>query len=120
MKISRVCSHVEFAEAEKPVREGDAVLRCRVRGQKQDSPSSENSESGLTAGENDAIFFEVARDTGDLARLIVRQAGGVEVEFRFENWRFDPDLPEAMFRFVPPAGVAIVNGELADNKFQTN
>src|SRR5713226_3479999 len=88
MKISRVCSRVEFADAEK----------------------------ALVESANDAVFFEVARDSGELARLIVRQAGGIEVEFRFENWRFDPAIPDAMFRFEPPAGVAIVNGELADGK----
>jgi len=50
----------------------------------------------------------------------VRQAGGIEVEFRFENWRFDPALPDTMFRFDPPPGVAIVNGELTDGKTQGN
>src|SRR5260370_41290107 len=29
MKISRICSRVELADAEKPLREGDAVLRCK-------------------------------------------------------------------------------------------
>ena len=35
---------------------------------------------------------------------------------------FDRDrkLPDTMFRFEPPAGVAIVNGELADSKTQGN
>jgi outer membrane lipoprotein carrier protein len=116
MKISRLCSHVEFADAEKPLAEGDAVLRCLVRGEKQDAARANESENALGAGANDAVFFEVARDSGELARLIVRQAGGIEVEFRFENWRFDPAIPDAMFRFEPPAGVAIVNGELADGK----
>src|SRR5258708_3681335 len=37
MKISRVCSHVEFADAEKPLRERDAVLRCLVRGEKHEA-----------------------------------------------------------------------------------
>jgi outer membrane lipoprotein-sorting protein len=60
------------------------------------------------------------RQTGELARILVRQAGGIQVEVRFENWRFDPPIPEAMFRFQPPAGVAIVNGELADGKTQGN
>jgi outer membrane lipoprotein carrier protein len=120
LKISRVCSRVELAESEKPLREDDAVLRCRVRGQKPDAASSEHMESGLAANGNDVVLFEVARATGELARLIVRQAGGIQVEFRFENWRFDPLLPDGMFRFVPPAGVAIVNGELAADKFQAN
>ena len=118
MKISRACSRVDLADNEKPLREGDAVLRCKVRGQKQSKANSPEPDSVLGADESDVVFFEVARDSGELARLIVRQAGGVEVEFRFENWRFDPSLPDTLFRFEPPAGVAIVNGELADGKPQ--
>jgi outer membrane lipoprotein carrier protein len=111
MKISRVCSHVELSDAEEPLVEGNAVLRCTVRGEKPGGASAESPESDLGAGANDAVLFEVEPGTGELVRLIVRQAGGVEVEFRFENWRIDPPLPDSMFRFQPPAGVAIVNGE---------
>jgi outer membrane lipoprotein carrier protein len=120
MKISRICSRVEPAGDERPRREGDVVLRCRVRGEKKSAGKADDSESILGARESDVVFFEIAPDTGELARLIVRQPGGVEVEFRFENWRFDPPIPEAMFRFDPPAGVAIVNGELAERKTQEN
>ena len=116
MKVSRICSHVEFSDAEKPLVENDVVLRCLVRGEKQDHASGEEPENTLAAGANDAVFFEVAPDSGELARLIVRQAGGISVEFRFENWRFDPAVPDWMFHFEPPPGVAIVNGELADGK----
>src|ERR1700674_4216493 len=35
MKISRICARVELAESETPLRDGDSMLRCRVRGQKQ-------------------------------------------------------------------------------------
>ena len=119
-KISRVCTRVELAEGEKPLREGDAMLRCKVRTQKQDAASAAEPDNALDAGGSDEVFFEVARDSGELARLIVRQAGGIEVEFRFENWRFNPALPDTMFRFQPPAGVAIVNGELADGKPRGN
>jgi outer membrane lipoprotein carrier protein len=120
MKISRICSRVELADAEKPLRDADAVLRCILRGEKQNAASGDEPESVLGGGGTDAVFFEVARDSGELARLIVRQAGGIEVEFRFGNWRFDPALPDTMFRFEPPAGVAIVNGELAEGKTQGN
>jgi outer membrane lipoprotein-sorting protein len=58
------------------------------------------------------VFFEIARETGELSRLLVRQSGGVQVEFRFENWRMNPPVPDSLFRFDVPAGVAIVNGEL--------
>jgi outer membrane lipoprotein carrier protein len=120
MKISRICARVALADAEKPLRYGDVVLRCTVRGEKQSATGADESESALGAGASDAVFFEIAPNSGELARLIVRQRGGVEVEFRFENWRFDPSIPETMFRFEPPAGVAIVNGELADGKIQGN
>jgi outer membrane lipoprotein carrier protein len=120
MKISRICSRVELAEEEKPLREGDAVLRCVVKSEKSIAGSSGQPDSPLGANGTDAVFFEVARDTGELGRLIVRQAGHIEIEFRFENWRFDPPIPEAMFRFEPPPGVAIVNGELPDSKTQGN
>src|SRR5712672_4640231 len=39
MKISRICSRVELAEHENPLREGDAVLRCVVRGQPKNTAS---------------------------------------------------------------------------------
>src|SRR5260370_11382509 len=79
---------------------------------------ADEPDTVLGGGGTDAVFFEVARDSGELVRLIVRQAGGIEVEFRFENWRFDPTLPHTMFRFEPPTRVAIVNGELPDGQTQ--
>jgi outer membrane lipoprotein-sorting protein len=111
---------VQFAENETPLREGDAVLHCVVRGQQKAAPTADQSAAALEANSTDAIFFEVVPQTGELARIIVRQAGGIEVEFRFENWRFDPPIPDSMFRFQPPPGVAIVNGESADGKIPGN
>src|SRR5712664_4244502 len=69
MKISRVCSRVELTDAVKPLREGDVVLRCQLRGEKQGAVSAEDPESVLGAGGSDAVFFEVARNNGELARL---------------------------------------------------
>jgi len=120
MKISRICSRVELAERENPVREGDAVLHCIVRGQSKTAANASSADNPFGNEAADAIFFEVNRDNGELARIIVRQAGGIQLEFRFENWRFDPPIPESMFHFEPPPGVAIVNGELLDAKTQGN
>jgi outer membrane lipoprotein-sorting protein len=94
------------------------VLRCRVKGagsgdKNTKNPNPEQDTLAAPAGSlNDVVLFEVDRRTGELARLIVRQSGGVEVEFRFENWHLDPPLPESLFKFEVPTGVAIVNGEL--------
>jgi len=118
MKVSRVCAHVSLAANERFLNENDVVLRCRVKGAPDGDNESRNSngeQDSLAApagSQNDVVLFEVDRRSGELARLIVRQSGGVEVEFRFENWHLDPPLPESLFRFEPPAGVAIVNGEL--------
>jgi outer membrane lipoprotein carrier protein len=118
MKVSRVCSRVEMAPEEKAIREDDVVLRCQVRGTteetKVDSFKDANS-SAPTEGQNDLVFFEIVRNTGELTRLLVRQSGGIQVEFRFENWRMNPPVGNSMFRFDVPPGVAIVNGELPAN-----
>jgi len=120
MKVSRICSRVELADRENPLREGDAVLRCVVRGGPKTADGATSADNPFGNDAADAIFFEVNRDTGELVRIIVRQSGGIQVEFRFENWRFDPPVPESMFHFEPPPGVAIVNGELPDGKTQGN
>ena len=113
MKVSRVCARIELASQEKAESEKDVVLRCELRGAKAEG-SRPDSDAGITAGgrEGDTVFFEIDRDTGELTRLLVRQSGGVQMEFRFANWRIDPPVPDSMFRFEVPAGVAIVNGEL--------
>ena len=113
MKVSRVCARVELASQEKAESEKDVVLRCELRGAKAEG-SRPDSDAGITAGgrEGDTVFFEIDRDTGELTRLLVRQSGGVQMEFRFANWRIDPTVPDSLFRFEVPPGVAIVNGEL--------
>jgi len=54
------------------------------------------------------ILFEVTPGS-QLARVVIREAGDVETEFRFGNWVENPPLPESIFHFEPPAGVTIVN-----------
>lgn len=113
MKVSRVCARVELAATEKPENRDHAMLRCLARGAQHSGPSPDlGAEASQGGGPGDAVFFEIVRDTGELARLLVRQSGGVQVEFRFENWRMDPPVPDSLFRFDVPLGVAIVNGEL--------
>lgn len=113
MKVSRVCARVQLVAAEKPEGKDHAMLQCLVRGTESGSPSPDAGvEAPQESGSGDAVFFEIVRDTGELARLLVRQSGGVQVEFRFEHWRMDPPVPESLFRFDVPLGVAIVNGEL--------
>src|SRR6266446_2814639 len=60
MKISRICAKVEIAEGEKPLREDNAVLRCRVRGEKKDAENAARPDSVLGANGTDAVFFEIS------------------------------------------------------------
>jgi outer membrane lipoprotein carrier protein len=113
MKVSRVCAKVELADLEKAEAEQDVVLRCQPRAPAPDPSSKDSTARELSDGDkSDAVFFEIVRDTGELVRLVVRQSGGVQVEFRFANWRLNPPMPDSAFRFDVPVGVAIVNGEL--------
>ena len=111
-KVSRVCARVRLEEQEKPRQNDNVLLRCELRGVK--GKVSGESSAGAIAGTDaaSAVFFEIVPATGELVRLIAQQPGGVRVEFQFQNWRINPPLPDSMFRFQPPAGVAIVNGEL--------
>lgn len=116
MKLSRVCSRVEATVVEKPVTPGNAVLYCSLRGETNDPQLTAGNAAQAqdkNGGPEESVYLEVVPGTGDLARVLVREKGGVTVEFKFENWRFNPSVPSAYFRFDVPPGVAIVNGESA-------
>src|SRR5271156_232472 len=50
------------------------------------------------------VLLEVDPDAR-LVRVVVRQAGKVETEFRFGDWEENLPIPETKFHFVPPPGV---------------
>ena len=113
MKLSRFCASIQPAVNEKPETSENIVLYCLLRGQGTKSGKS-LSQGGATQTEEtvDAVFFEVVRKSGELVRVLVRDPGGVTIEFHFTNWIADPPLEDSIFHFSPPSGVAIVNGEL--------
>ena len=113
MKVSRVCKKVETAATEKPQNPENELLYCALRGASEPAEKNSSTGAGLQGpNRGDAVFFEVVRETGELARILVRESGGIEVEFRFTHWQFNPTVEDSLFRFSPPLGVAIVNGEL--------
>lgn len=57
------------------------------------------------------MLLEIGRESGELVRIVVRDEGGVGVEFHFARWQYDPPIAEALFHFDMPVGVAIVNAE---------
>jgi outer membrane lipoprotein carrier protein len=109
MKVSRICSQVLLDQTVPPASPGNLMLRCELRG----NPQDRRGQPGVKAGEGDLVLFEVDPEKGELARILVSDPGGVQIEFRFSNWQFDPRLDAKMFRFAPPKGVAIVDGDFA-------
>jgi outer membrane lipoprotein carrier protein len=116
MKLSRVCSRVQLATNEQPLDPKNVVLNCQLRGEPAPKPTKTPGTKDTTENRDTTVLLEVARDSGELTRIQVRDPGGVSLEFRFENWRFDPLVAAAQFEFHPPDGVAIVNGELPAQK----
>ena len=115
MKVSRVCSHVTMAADEKPLNLENVVLACQLRGTPKASPANAanaSSPEDQESPKDTSVFLEVAPASGDLVRVLVRDKGGISIEFRFENWQFNPILAASEFEFHPPSGVAILNGEL--------
>jgi|SRR5579871_711824 outer membrane lipoprotein carrier protein len=101
MKVSRVCSKVSLA-ADQPKDESLVKLGCVIRGTEKDAKSGAS---------HDSAYFEIARATGELEKIAVLSAGGVRMEMRFSNWKYDPPASEELFHFQPPPGVVIVNGD---------
>src|SRR5579864_6763270 len=115
MKVSRVCSRVQIAKDEKPESADHVVLSCFLRGTQSNDPKASSAKAGAqTSAADESVIFEVAKDTGELVRIVARDPGGVGIEFHFANWQMNPPIAESLFHFQPPPGVAIVNGELPD------
>ena len=112
MKVSRVCARILPALKEKPESPDHVVLFCELRGTGSEPGKQGSQEPSLQTGDSgEAVFLEIVKDSGELVRVLVRDPGGVGIEFHFANWQADPPLADALFRFVAPPGVAIVNGE---------
>jgi outer membrane lipoprotein carrier protein len=113
MKVSRICSRIGPALNEKPESPDDVVLSCELRGSSGAPPNgSSPATSAQSGGSGEAVFLEIVKISGELVRVLVRDPGGVGIEFHFANWKADPHVADSLFVFTPPAGVAIVNGDL--------
>ncbi|HTC65340.1 MAG TPA: outer membrane lipoprotein carrier protein LolA [Candidatus Saccharimonadales bacterium] len=97
--LSRMCSKIDLA-TQPGIPEGHAVLRCIPKGEKDASAQDTYTE----------VLLEVDTSSGELARIEIRQPGGIDLEYRFGNWRTDIPLTADLFKFQVPNGVAIVNG----------
>ena len=116
-KLSQLCERLDLS-AQTPGAQGNVVLSCRPRGEKAKSKDKDKdkdaSQTNLDASiapideQFDEVLLEVNPGTGELADVRVLQPGGIELEYRFGNWQENQPLPEALFHFQAPPGVAIV------------
>ena len=102
MKLDRLCSKVEVANDARPLKSGDGVYRCLLRGAEDEA-----------GGKAQAVLFEVTPEN-ELARIVIPQGAGMQIEFEFKNWLWNPALPKTLFAFEPPPTTVIVNGLLPE------
>jgi outer membrane lipoprotein carrier protein len=53
------------------------------------------------------IIFEIS-PSYEIRRVVTREPGGLETEFRFDHLEPNPPLADSIFRFSPPAGAEVV------------
>jgi outer membrane lipoprotein carrier protein len=112
VELSRLCSQVDLAD-QKGIPDTHAVLRCLPKGEKKPLAPAESSQAAAgPTGDVDftEVLLELDRSSGELARIEIRQPGGIELEYRFGDWQTDVPLADAMFQFQVPLGVAVVDG----------
>jgi len=107
--LSRLCRRIEVISPnstaggqpeDRPLHEGDTVLRC--------TPRNGGGESADANGSLREVILETDPQAR-LVRVILREAGNLETEFRFGNWEENIPIPETQFHFQPPPGVTIID-----------
>lgn len=114
-KLSQVCARIEAETSAPPSEAGDFLFRCTLRGSPEDASTAVKTKkpSGARPPEEPPVLFELSPD-GELRRVRIAQEGRTQLEFSFKDWQWNPVLPKGWFEFVPPTGVAIVDGQLSD------
>src|SRR5215469_11784956 len=105
--LSKLCRNLEVVDStspevkpyEKPQSAEDSVLRCTPR-----------DSSGAMGEEISDVILEIDLQS-HLVRVVIRQPGDLETEFRFGNWQENIAISESKFHFEPPPGVEIVDEE---------
>jgi len=96
--LAQFCRTIDAGDSgDEILKPGNALLRC--------TPKS-NPEGA--AGKFPYVLFEIDSQA-QLSRVVIRDAGRAETEFRFGNWEENIAIPESKFHFQPPPGVAVVD-----------
>lgn len=104
--LGRLCRNLEVVDkttassanaGDRATGPGNTVLRCTPR------------DNAADPGERMREVLLESDPDGLLVRVVIRQAGNLETEFRFGAWEENLVIPETKFHFEPPPGVAIVD-----------
>jgi outer membrane lipoprotein-sorting protein len=101
IKLSRLCSKISVAQDQKPEQPSNLLYSCKLR------------DPGSDATATKPVLFELSSG-GELSRIVIPQEGGIELEFSFAGWHWNPVLDKAVFQFTPPPDTVIVNGLLPE------
>jgi outer membrane lipoprotein carrier protein len=63
------------------------------------------------AGQASEVQLEIT-PSDQIVRIVLMDADGATTEFRFADWKENPELSNSRFQFTPPPGVETVEGEL--------
>lgn len=116
--LNKYCKRIDFGDPPHDA-PGNVTLRCVPVGsqdaakpsQQNNRPSPDQPLSPDSGAQIQAVLLEVDPQTGWLAKVTIRQAGAVQLEYSFGKWQANVQVPETMFHFIAPKGVAIVNGD---------
>ena len=72
--------------------------------------------SGAPVGMADRVSQVVIEITPDhrIARILLDGTDGSVTEYRFTNQHEDVELPDSQFRFIPPPGIEVIEGDAAE------
>jgi hypothetical protein len=109
--LSQMCRRIDLIEPgapggadDKALPSGNALLRC--------TPKDNPSGPGVTLP---YVLLEADAEA-HLVRVVIREAGNAETEFRFGNWEENVPIPEVKFHFQPPPGISVVDEESLANE----
>jgi outer membrane lipoprotein carrier protein len=72
--------------------------------------------SGAPVGMADRVSQVVLEITPDhrIARILLDGTDGSVTEYRFTNQQEDVEVPDSRFRFIPPPGTEVIEGDVAE------
>jgi outer membrane lipoprotein carrier protein len=113
--LNKYCKRIDFGDPPHDT-PGNVTLRCVPVGSpdtnaKNNQNNADQPLSPDAGGQIQFVILEVDPKTGWLASVTILQAGGIQMEYKFGKWEGNLEVPETMFHFIAPKGVAIVDGD---------